>query len=506
MAATTQVEREIKLDVPDGVDLPALGGLPGVAEVRPEVIDHEAVYFDTADLRLLRNRITLRRRSGGPDEGWHLKRPLPDGDRSETRLPLGRSTRTVPAELRRQVQVHVRTGTLVPVATLRTRREVHRLVADDGTVLAEVADDAVDGTVGRADGAGSGWREWEVELVEGDDALLEAARERLLSAGAVPAQHASKVGRLLRSAMPDVAAVAADPSSGLPEGSAGDVVWRHVAQQVAALTALDPQVREDEPDAVHRMRVAARRLRSVLRTFRPVLDRAATDPLRDELEVLGEALARARDGEVLAARIGGLLAEQDVALVLGPAERRLQDGARDEHRRAQDAVVKHLGSDRYLRLLDDLDALLASPPWRPKARKKAASVLPRAVARVWRDAAARVEAVPDGDADVALHEARKGVRRVRYAAEAVAPTLGGKVARFAARVEAVQDALGEHQDSVVARTALRQIGIEAHLAGENAFTWGLLHGLERERAARARADFRRAWAKAARPKRTGWLA
>lgn len=519
MAAQTQVEREIKLDVPEGVELPPLDGLPGVAEVRSEVIDQEAVYFDTADLRLLRNRITLRRRSGGPDEGWHLKRPLPDGDRSETRLPLGRATRTVPAELRRQVQVHVRTGTLVPVATLRTRRAVHRLVDEGGTVLAEVCDDAVDGTVGSAEGAGSAWQEWEVELVDGDDALLEAARERLLSAGAVAAGHASKVGRLLRSAMPEAAEPTPEPSSGLAAGTAGDVVWRHVAEQVAALQALDPQVRADEPDAVHRMRVAARRLRSVLKTFRPVLDRAATDPLRAELDALGEPLGRARDAEVLADRIGALLAEQDTELVLGPVERRLRDRAREEHRQAQDDVVRYLGGDRYLRLLDDLDALVASPPWRKKARRKAATVLPRAVARVWRDAVARVDRVPDDVADrhqnatgsddaardAALHEARKGVRRVRYAAEAVAPALGKRVARFAARAEAVQDALGEHQDSVVARRELREIGVAAHLAGENAFTWGLLHAAERDRAAAARADFRRAWAEADRPKRTRWF-
>lgn len=510
MAATTQVEREIKLDVPEGVGLPPLDGLPGVAEVRPEAIEHEAVYFDTADLRLLRNRITLRRRSGGPDQGWHLKRPLPEGDRSETRLPLGRATRTVPAELRHQVQVHVRTGTLVPVATLRTRRAVHRLVAADGAVLAEVCDDAVDGTVGSTPGSGRAWREWEVELVDGDDALLEAARERLLSAGAVLAGHASKVGRLLRSAVPDAGDPAPEPASGLRAGTAGDVVWRHLAAQVAALQELDPLVRADEADAVHRMRVAARRLRSVLKTYRRVLDRSATDPLRAELDVLGDVLGPARDAEVQAARVAALVAEQDAALVVGPVQRRLRDRAREEHRAAQAAVAAHLGSERYLRLLDDLDALLASPPWRPQARRKAAKVLPRAVAKVWRDAVGRVDrvdhAADDGAArDAALHEARKGVRHVRYAAELAAPALGKPVARFAARVEDVQDALGEHQDSVVARRTLREIGIEAHLAGENAFTWGLLHGLERQRAAAARATFGRTWRRAAARKRTAWL-
>lgn len=528
MAATTQVEREIKLDVPEGVELPTLEGLPGVAEVRSEVVDHEAVYFDTADLRLLRNRVTLRRRSGGPDEGWHLKRPLPGGDRSETRLPLGRATRTVPAPLRAQVQVHVRTGTLVPVATLRTRRAVHRLVADDGTVLAEVADDAVDGTVGSAarsgnrddgsgdaggaspSGAGGAWREWEVELVDGDDALLEAARERLLSAGAVPAGHASKVGRLLRSAVPDAGQPAPERTSGLRAGTAGDVVWRHLSAQVAELQALDPLVRADEPDAVHRMRVAARRLRSVLRTYRRVLDRAVTDPLRAELDALGDVLGPARDAEVLQARLAALVAEQERELVLGPVERRLRDRARVERRAARDAVVGHLGSERYLRLLDDLDALLAVPPWRPRARAKAGKVLPRAVAKVWRDAVGRVErvdrAADDGARDAALHEVRKAVRHVRYAAELAAPALGKPVARFAARVEDVQDALGEHQDGVVARQALRAIGVEAHLAGENAFTWGLLHGVERQRAARARTDFGRTWRKATCRKRTAWLA
>ncbi|GGC07872.1 CYTH and CHAD domain-containing protein [Cellulomonas carbonis] len=512
--ASSQVEHEIKLDVPAGAEVPDLRSLPGVAEVRPETVELEAQYMDTADLSLLRARTTLRRRTGGPDEGWHLKRPVSaDGTRrTELHAPLGSST-TVPAALRRQVQVVVRGRPIVPVATLSTTRTYHRLVADDGRVLAEVCDDVVRGRVGdavrRGDDAAApdddAWREWEVELVDGEPDLLDAAGELLTRAGAEPAGRASKVGRVLSGVLPDAPP---EPSSGLGRKRAGTVVWEHLAAQVAALQANDPLVRTDEPDAVHDMRVATRRLRSALRTFRPLVDRDVTDPLRDELKRLGQVLGEARDAEVLRGRLRSTVDDLDAELVVGPVAARVGEELDGAYRTAHRAAVRVLDAKRYLRLLDDLDRLVADPPWTGRARDRADDVLPRRVRSAHRDvvrAVDRAASTAGGSRDVALHEVRKAAKRARYAAEAVATRFGEPAERYAAAMEAVQDALGEHQDAVVARRVLRDLGMRAHLAGENGFTWGLLHGLEQARADAAESAFAEAWAVASRKKLRRWF-
>jgi CHAD domain-containing protein len=256
------------------------------------------------------------------------------------------------------------------------------------------------------------------------------------------------------------------------------------------------------------MRVATRRLRSALATFRPLLDRSVTDPIRDELKWLGGALGGPRDEEVMHARLLDLLAEQPTDLVLGPVRRRVDAELGARHRATHRDLVTELGNARYFRLLDALDDLVATPPLLENAEKDAAAVLPHLVARARRrvlDSAAAVERSTSPDQrDLALHEVRKAAKRARYAGEAVAPVLGGKAARFAAAMEHLQEVLGEHQDSLVTREVLRQLGVQAHLAGENGFTFGRLHGLEVARAEDAEAAYAEAL-EAVAGKRPRWL-
>ena len=192
--------------------------------------------------------------------------------------------------------------------------------------------------------------------------------------------------------------------------TAGDVLVAHLREQVAELVRRDPQVRRDEPDAVHKMRVATRRLRSALHTFRPLLDRERTAPLREELRWLGGSLGAARDAEVLHARLVAQIAEQPADLVLGPVRAKVDELLLGRHRRALDGARRDLDSDRYLTLLDDLDALVDDPPLTPTAGKRATTVLPRLVARADRTLTRSVE-VAEGTDDAAsdhlLHEARK---------------------------------------------------------------------------------------------------
>jgi inorganic triphosphatase YgiF len=196
------IETEQKYDADADFVLPDLSGLEGRTKAKGRQRYYlSATYFDTEELDLIKNRITLRRRVGGPDEGWHLKLPVRKDTRQEIRLPLGEGdTGTVPAPLAAQVEDIIAGRRLHPIAILDTERTVVTLTGQAGEPLAEVADDLVTAT--RLDEPGAEpvmWREIEVEAVEGAKVggLLEAAGQALREAGARPSASASKLGRLL---------------------------------------------------------------------------------------------------------------------------------------------------------------------------------------------------------------------------------------------------------------------------------------------------------------------
>ncbi|GAA2800911.1 hypothetical protein GCM10019017_53320 [Streptomyces showdoensis] len=262
-------------------------------------------------------------------------------------------------------------------------------------------------------------------------------------------------------------------------------------------------MRRGLPDAVHRMRVASRRLRSALTTYRKVLDRTVTDPVGEELKWLAGELGAARDEEVLGERLAARIDELPDTLVLGPVRARLRLRAVARAEEARRTVLAALDSPRHLALLDALDALLADPPLRPAAARDAREVLARAARKDLDRLTGRVAhalALDPGPArDLALHEARKAAKRARYAGEAARPVLGKPAKRFAKRMKAVQSLLGEHQDTVVTRTALREIAARAHAAGETTFTWGLLYGREEAAAAAQERELPGLWEWAAAP-------
>ncbi len=246
-------EIETKYEVPAGTALPPLVQLPDVSGTSgPDEQELEAEYYDTGDLRLLRAGVTLRRRRGGDDAGWHLKLPVAADTRREIQLPLGRSGRRVPAQLAALVRVHSRGVPLRPVARISTRRERTVLLGRDGESLAEVAADEVSAqTMGDATTV-STWREVEVELTGGDRRLLLAADKVLRRDGLRPARWGAKLEHALDGQLPPPPA--RKDLSG--KSAAGEVVLAYIGEQAAALKALDPMVRRDEPDAVHQMRVA----------------------------------------------------------------------------------------------------------------------------------------------------------------------------------------------------------------------------------------------------------
>jgi CHAD domain-containing protein len=294
-----------------------------------------------------------------------------------------------------------------------------------------------------------------------------------------------------------------------PSSSAGEVVMAYLRTQAAALTALEAQVRAGEPDSVHQMRVATRRLRAVLRSFHKVIPAADSAQLAAELQWLGHTLGRARDDEVLTEHLHDRLAAVPAELLIGPVQARVQGHFAPRRAASVAALLEALDSPRYTALLAELDRLTHAPARGPKAGAPARDVLPAAVRRAYRQASARMRRArhtPAGpDRDVALHQARKSARRARYAAEAAAPAAGRPARKFATQMKHVQSVLGDHHDSVVARQEARDLGIGAHLAGENAFTYGLLHERELHRAQRLDAHARQVWQHASRRRYRHWM-
>lgn len=481
MAKATEPSRHIEMErkfaVPDGRISPSFDGIAAVtrAEQLPTQT-LEAVYYDTERRDLAANRITLRRRSGGTDAGWHLKLPSAAGAeaRTELRAALGPD---LPEELRDTVLAIVRDRPLQPVARISTARDVTLLYGDDGAALAEFCDDHV--TASRLDGDGSddgeplGWREWELELVHGGAAdateVLDRLTHRLRDAGALPAGHASKLSKVLGDSTPPRPEPPADP------------VHRAVAEQVAALLQWDRAVRADADDSVHQMRVTIRQIRSLLQASEEEFGLTDDATILTELRELAGVLGVARDAEVLAERYRDALDALDASapeLIRGPVRERLVDGGWRRYKAGLNRSVKAMRSVRYFRLLDALDDVVVTSP--PPDEEHPHATIKSGYKRISKRAKAAAEATTEHELDDALHGVRKAAKRLRYVAAATGNT------HVSDRAKTIQGLLGDHQDSVVSRTHLLQEADAAHAAGEDTFTYGVLFQLEEELAQRCR--------------------
>ncbi|WP_280828191.1 CYTH and CHAD domain-containing protein [Mycobacterium sp. OTB74] len=465
----TEIER--KFAVLDTAVSPSFQGLSAVSRAEELPLAHlDAVYFDTAGHDLAAHNITLRRRTGGTDAGWHLKLPAGAEARTEVRLPLTGAREGVPDELHDVVLAIVRDRPLQPVARIETQRSVQTLYGPDGEELAEFCDDRVTASAGAVE---QNWREWELELAPGvsDTELLDRLANRLFDAGAEPAGHGSKLGKVL------AAARGADTPPPVPIPT--DAVHRAVAAHIDELIEWDRAVRADVFDSVHQMRVTIRKIRSLLQEAGGLGDRAW---VLDELRLLASVLGTARDAEVLAQRYERALSGLAPGLVRGPVRERLVDGSQHRYQAGLRRSITAMRSERYFRLLDELDAIVADGSW-PSSDEDAGPVTVDAAYRRVRKAVRRArsaEAAGADHADELLHRIRKSAKRLRYTAAA---TGAGRVAD---RAREIQTLLGDHQDSYVSRAHLVKQADAAHAAGEDTFTYGVLHQQEAEVAEYAR--------------------
>jgi len=491
--ADTKREIERKYESDDS-GLPDLTGVAGIDAVVDKGVAHlDATYYDTSDERLAASAITLRRRTGGSDAGWHLKFPVAPGVRDEIRAPL---SDTVPRSLAGLVRSRVRDAELLPVVRLRSDRDVRDLVDAGGRLLAEVSVDAVRAERLTGDGGSAQWTELEVELAEGGDpAFLDKVDKRLRKAGVRPSASASKLARALAETAPKKKRRKQQQVK--PPVTAGDHVLAYVREQRDAIIELDPAVRQDVYDSVHRMRVATRRMRSAFRSYGKVLDRTVTDPIGVELKWLAGELGVDRDREVLTERLSAALDELPRTLLSGPVRTRLRTWMNARRGGSRRRLTGVLDSQRYLKLLDSLDALVADPPVLEAAAGKPEKVIAKAVRKDFGKLSELVEQAialePGHERDLALHEARKKAKRTRYSAEAAAPALGSPATALTKSMKSLQTLLGDHQDSFMTRQTLRELYDVAHAAGESSFTYGVLYGREEARATAVETQVPGAW-------------
>jgi CHAD domain-containing protein len=448
-------------------DLTSLGAVSAVESAGEQQLD--ATYYDVPGLVLLRAGVTFRRRSGGSDEGWHLKLPsdLPSA-RIELHADLDTDDSGPPARLVELVSGWSRGVALAPVARIRTRRRTSRLVGADGAVIGELADDLVEGLPAQLGGERRRWREWEVELRTADSGLLDEVESLFVEHGVERSAQQRKLSLVLDvGPTPDVDAIAGTLTKKSP---AGHFLHRWVLEQVRDMELLDPMVRDGGAGGVHGMRKACRRLRAALATCRPLVDREQTDPVRDELRWLARALGQARDDEVVLKRIEALLGDEPPGTELSAAHRTLEKHSVSRASQDQANVSAIMTSRRYFALRSALDELASEPLWTAKADQPARDVLPRLV----RKETTRVDRRHRSDDP---HELRKAAKRLRYAYELVEPAWGKDASRPRKAARELTRVLGERQDTLVSREWLVALASQAE-GRQDAFLFGRLHARE----------------------------
>jgi CHAD domain-containing protein len=464
-------EIETKLDIPPGFVVPDLGKY--AARINVDTVNLRNTYFDTADRDLFRFRLTLRKREGDADTGWHLKVPG-DGFRTEVRAPLGDD---LPVELAELIAPFLSGRSVRPAVRLETRRIRHRLQDADQQLLAEVATDDV-----RAVPLGSPvrtphWQEVEIELgPAGSDEDLARISRAVRKVGATVSASRSKLARAL-----DGAGVATPREP----RTAGEVLTQYMEAQADAIIGGHFAIHQDAPGSIHKTRVGTRRLRSTLRTFERWFDADEARTFDAELRWYAAVLGEVRDRDVQRERMAAAIAAMPQHLVVGDVAALIDAQLSAEQVAHRGELLNVMTGERYAALL----ALVVR--WRDNAPFTAAAAEPvktlqAAVAGIERKLSKRMrKATKKSGSDDEMHRARKAGKRTRYAAEA-ASVINSDAAQLVPVAEEVQDLLGEFQDSVVSVELLRRLAAEAYQRGEDTFSYGALAALQRDVASNAK--------------------
>jgi len=467
--ANGHLEREVKLSA--GPDL-RLGGLDGVPLEPRQFL---SVYYDSADGLLARLGITLRRRVEHGRGLWQLKLPR-SGGRME--IEDGGGPVEPPPRIAALLTAVLRGRTLAPVAELRTVRRGVRVEAHGTT--ADVVHDEV--AVMDKLRVVSEFDELEIELVDGVPDGMDEIEHAVRQAGAGDGDPRPKVLRVLG-------------HSGAKK-PARPQLQAFFQRQYDQILAHDPGTRlGDDPEDLHDLRVAVRRLRAILEVGAPPLDEAWAGELRDELGWLGDCLGPVRDLDVMLECLSGVQRE------LGQMDRRAfapllktLDRERTAQRRS---LLEAMRSPRYAALLDRLEEAARRPATRG-ARPGADAIASSAFSKLRK----AVRKLGDDPSDAELHKVRIKAKRARYAAELAAPGSGKRVQKLVEAAKELQNIAGEHQDAVVTAERLRELAAESGPA--TAFAAGIAAGRQETRRAAARDAFPAAWRTLERAGKRAW--
>ena len=503
-------EIELKLAIDGAFSLPDLTHDGVVGEVRQEESqDLWATYWDTADLRLARHGVTLRRRTGEPGgPRWTLKLPLPaedaggahgNGVLARREVEMKGSADHVPPRAADLVTAYARTAPLAEIAQLRTRRQVWSLLGSDGRVVAVLDDDEV--SVMEHGRRISRFRELELESRGLDTEHLQRIAGRLRSAGAVDAEPIPKVVRALGPAA-TAPADAVPPEIG-PGQPAGAAVRAALTDAVERVVRHDAGMRMQDVESLHQARVGLRRLRSHLRVFGPLIDDRWAQALGSEIRGLGRELGGVRDLDVLIERLGGVVA--DLRPVIDP----LLDELARRRETARAGLLERLRDERYAALLERLVAAAAAPRLLRTASRPAGAALPPLFGAAWKRLAKQAASLSSASPDAEYHELRIRAKRARYAADAIGPALDGARQEGAdamrKRLTALQTLLGELQDAATAREEILSAAARNPDNGPFNLAAGIALEREAQRAAAARAAVPDAWRALRRPKHRRWV-
>jgi CHAD domain-containing protein len=236
-------------------------------------------------------------------------------------------------------------------------------------------------------------------------------------------------------------------------------------------------------DPIHDTRVAIRRVRSTLRVFVKLFDRAAATELESELKWFAAVLGEVRDCQVQRKRFGAALDRLPDELVLGPVRSDIRNTLSGIERPARSRVTDAMDSERYVAMMAVLRGWRTEPPLKERL---GVHELRKCFKKARRKADRRLVAALDDVDDAMMHSARKAAKRARYAGElsgAVRPPTSRKAKAY----KKVQSVLGDHQDTVVARDVLRRMAAGTGPSrGQNGFTYGLLYAREQRIAAETR--------------------
>ncbi len=507
MVAGTGTESPLTFSVSEALTLPPLHELPGVDRVgQQQALTRTEIRYDTPDRALQRYGAAVSRITDDAGTRWEATVPWdepafstvagPEGA-ADPGGPAGRAATAepavpedrVPRELLQSLQAVLRGRDLEPVESATTRMLRYELLDSSGAAAARVTDETRQpgalgtGTLGTgANGAGSGAssRSWAVAGADG--ALLELVAGMFRQAGGRP--------------LPEEEEPTAEQEALDSRSPVGSLLQRYLREQFAEVLRHEPRVRRGDADGVHKMRVATRRMRSALASYRTILEAEPARLLRGELRWLAGVLGEARDAQVMRHRLKDLVAAEPEELLMGPVAARIDEELLDDYRKAYGRIREALDSERYFSTLDGLETLIAEPAWTAAAQDPAGRASARMIRRDRKRLHRRVrqaQPLTGEEYAEAMHDARKDAKRLRYAAEVWGTVQPAKAGIMVDAAERVQKILGEYQDSVVTREYLRRMGASASAAGENGFTYGRMHALEQANAEAAREKFLSAW-------------